>query len=315
LPPELLTLFGDLALDRLRLSRPTKFTFLCGGIIAGAETARPESLRDFLYRVKKAGSRLHLVLAESATQLYRDTDYHDLITFEEDIARIAAVVLVISESPGSLAELGAFAANDTIRRSLRVLVQSTFERAESFVRFGPIERMIKDARENVGFFPWRTHASNGRLVVRSAKPIHRDIEAFIRDHVDATPNTFSWDNSEEVRSFFVIYWIVYLAFAISPTLLQNCVQGLLPNISLREIRNRLFCMQLAGWIGHRAYGARDYYFVLHDVDVFEYAFRPDVGDHDSGRRKVAVAQAFRRIEELPRPIRTAALEARGAAAP
>jgi hypothetical protein len=255
------------------------------------------------------------VLAESATQLYRDTDYRDLITFEEDIARIAAVVLVISESPGSLAELGAFATNETIRKSLRVLVQSTYERAESFVRFGPIERMMKDARENVGFYPWRTHAG-GRLVARSVQPIQRDIEVFIREHVNAVPASVSWSHSEDSQSFFVIYWVVFLAFAISPTLLQECVQALVPGITIREIRNRLFCMQLAGWIGRKAHGARDYYFTLHDADVFEYAFTAGALDHDSGRRKVAVAAGFRAIEHLPRLILATANAARqGVVAP
>lgn len=308
-PPELLALFSDLALDRLRLSRPTKFTFLCGGIVSTTAGARPESLRDFLYRVRNIQSRIDIVLAESATQLYRDTEYSDLITFEEDIARIAAIVLVISESPGSLAELGAFSSNNTIRKSLRVIVQSIYERAESFVRFGPIERMIKDARENVGFYPWRSH-SGGRLVADSARRIHRDIETFIKDHVDATPASFSWINNEDIRSFFVIYWIIYVAFAISPTLLSECVQAVIPGITNKEIRNRIFCMQLAGWIDRRAHGARDYYYTLYDKDVFEYAFNAEVVDKDSGRRKMQVAEGFRAAEDVPRLIRTAAAAAR-----
>jgi len=221
------------------------------------------------------------------------------------------VVLVISESPGSLAELGAFATNPTIRRSLRILVQSNYEKAESFVRFGPIERMIKDARVNVGFYPWRTHAS-GRLVMRSANPICRDIENFVKDHVADTPASFAWSSNDELRSFFVIYWVIFVAFAISPTLLQECLHAILQNVTNQEIRNRLFCMQLAGWIERRSYGGRDYYFTLHDMDVFEYAFRPETADKDSGRRKIAVAAGFRKIETVPGQILTAANTARQA---
>ncbi|WP_204275442.1 retron St85 family effector protein, partial [Enterobacter hormaechei] len=86
-------------------------------------------------------TKYSIVLAEEANQIYRDTEYSDLITFEEDIARIAAVVLVIAESAGSLAELGAFTANDTIRQALRVVIPDHHETAESFVRYGPIERL------------------------------------------------------------------------------------------------------------------------------------------------------------------------------
>ncbi|WP_315716472.1 MULTISPECIES: retron St85 family effector protein [unclassified Bradyrhizobium] len=152
--PELRTLFDDLNLDGVRVFRPSKFMFLCGGYIAKEHDARPVNLRDYLFRVKRISNRYDIVLAEKATQLFRDSAYNDLISFEEDIARIASVVLVIAESPGSLAELGAFTANDTIRNALRVVIQNQHEVAESFVRYGPIERIKKAKRANLAVYPW-----------------------------------------------------------------------------------------------------------------------------------------------------------------
>ena len=104
---ELAQLFKDLDPTRLRIHPPKKTVFLCGGI-AGASTD-VLSLRDYLFRIRNISTELSatIVLAERANALYRDTTYGDLISFEEDIARIASVVLVIAESPGSLAELGA----------------------------------------------------------------------------------------------------------------------------------------------------------------------------------------------------------------
>lgn len=308
-PLELLALFNDLALERLRLLRPTKFVFLCGGTISGTRDDRPESLRDYLFRIRNIQSRMSIVLAESANQLFRDTRYNDLITFEEDIARIASVVLVISESPGSLAELGAFASNDTIRPSLRVLVQSSYERAESFIRFGPIQRIMNDARANVGFYPWRTH-KGGKIVAQSAKTIQRDIEGFIVNHVNATPASFSWEMRPELRLFALIYWIIYLSFSISSDLLHECIRALMPDAQEVDVENKIFCMRLAGWIEIRAHGPIDYYYTLHDRDVFEYAFRPEAIDHDSHRRKLAVSTGFRNAEPVPRLILEAANQAR-----
>jgi hypothetical protein len=112
LAAELVELYNDLHLERLRVHRPSKFLFLCGGALPNGVNDRPGNLRDYIYRVRRIRSPYQVVLAERATQLYRDTAYSDLISFEEDIARIAAVVLVIAESAGSFAELGAFASND-----------------------------------------------------------------------------------------------------------------------------------------------------------------------------------------------------------
>lgn len=46
-------------------------------------------MRHYLLNERKIGRRLKadIVLAETANQLYRDTAYKDLITFEEDIPR------------------------------------------------------------------------------------------------------------------------------------------------------------------------------------------------------------------------------------
>lgn len=174
---ELVELYADLDLGRLRVSRPSKFLFLCGGIVPNGVNAKPGNLRDYIYRVRRMRTRYEVVLAEKATQLYRDTAYGDLISFEEDIARIAAVVLVIAESAGSLAELGAFASNDTIRKALRVMIQEKYARDESFIRYGPVERVKKAKREHLGVYPWREHA-NGRLIARSVTPHYSEIVKF-----------------------------------------------------------------------------------------------------------------------------------------
>ena len=116
---DLLNLFNDLDRAKLRLRRPSKFIFFCGGRLTNQDGAAA-SLRYYLLNDRKISGRLDtdVILAERANQLYRDTDYHDLITFEEDIAKISAMILVVAESEGSLAELGAFASNGVTRSSL-----------------------------------------------------------------------------------------------------------------------------------------------------------------------------------------------------
>jgi hypothetical protein len=186
LAAELVELYNDLDPERLRITRPSKFLFLCGGAVAHDGNPKPQNLRDYIYRVRRLRSSYEIVLAEKANQLYRDTDYTDLISFEEDIARIAALVLVIAESAGSLAELGAFASNNTILKALRVMIKKTHDSGESFIRFGPVQRVrtsYKHAKVgHVGVYPWRDHA-NGKLVITSVKPHYTQIRKFISDHM------------------------------------------------------------------------------------------------------------------------------------
>ncbi len=173
--------------------------FLCGGVISKSADAKPENLRDYLCRVRPLKLHHPIILAEGAVELYRKTHYHDLISFEEDLARIASVVLVIVESPGSFAELGAFASNDTIRKALKVIIQEEYETAESFVRYGPVERVSKAQRSDLGVYPWRMRA--GKLVVRSTISHYSHIKKFFNLHLDSTPRSMSFGSLEDAKLF------------------------------------------------------------------------------------------------------------------
>lgn len=145
------------------------------------------SLRHYLVNERKIARRVRadIILAEKANQLYRDSGYGDLITFEEDIARIAALILVIAESAGSLAELGAFASTDAIRRSLAILIRTNHYDAESFVRYGPVEKARREDSDRIGVYPWRT-SKNDLLIKSTAKPHVRSISNFLNNLIDKT---------------------------------------------------------------------------------------------------------------------------------
>jgi hypothetical protein len=275
---ELSALYNDQDLSRLRFAKPAQFIFLCGGVTDDTSTEKkPLSLRDYLYRVRKFESRIKadIILAERATQLYRETRYSDLISFEEDIARIASLIVVIPKSPGSLAELGAFATDDTIRNALRVIVQDKYEGDESFIRRGPIERVIGQyGRDHVGFYPWRIHANSHHIVLRSVKPRYTAIVKFINDHIGKISVSTNFPSNPSLRLFYVVYWLTYLFVAVSPTILYEAVIDLLPDTIQEDIRNKLYCMMLAGWIKKYAYSGKDYYYVTGSEDPFKYSWTP-----------------------------------------
>jgi hypothetical protein len=308
---EIKSFFDDLLLEKLRIVRPSKFIFLCGGVIAKTPTrSPPENLRDYLCRVRPLRLTHPTVLAEEAVQLFRDSDYSDLISFEEDLARIAAIVLVIAESAGSLAELGAFASNDTIRHVLRVVIQDEYERNESFVRYGPVQRVSKAKRNNLGVYPWKT--KDGKLVVASTSPHYTQIKKFISDHVEATPSRTQFTTLAESKLFYIIYWVIYICKAISFTNILSYIRQIEPTVTQSELNRKLYCMILAKWIGREAYSDKDYYFTRMDVDVFEYHFKPNARDKKVLRRKLAVYQAHELIEKLPQHVRKIAANARKA---
>lgn len=289
---------GEIDRSKLRIKRPTKFVFLCGGAILKDVEPPAINLRDFLWR--KCGlesTSFSYVLAESAQQLYRDSGYTDLISFEEDIARIAAVVLVISESAGSLAELGAFCSNPVISPVLRVIISENNFNQESFIRWGPVERVRMAQRDRVGVFPWIDNKGVSDLE-SSADQYSRDMVEFIEDHVKTSPFTMIYPNDDQVSIFYDIMWIVYLADAINPSKLFDSVKRIYPSLSQTEFRKKIYTLRVARWLAIVPFGGQDYYFLPEQQDPFQYGFREGVMQKEPIRRVLTVrADLFSGVPE------------------
>lgn len=311
MPPELLRLFQDLDLETLRLRRPNKFIFFCGGAMRDDPKAAC-SLRHYLLKDRKIGPRIKadIVLAEEANQLYRDTVYGDLISFEEDIARISALVLLIAESAGSLAELGAFAAIDSIRGRLAVLIQTEHEEADSFVRYGPLEKIKNEDERRMAAIPWRLNGQ-GALIKNSASPHVSDIVRFTNELLKRVPTEEAWRSAEELQSFILILWVLHLSHAMTMTDLLEYAQALRPAITPRELKNKLFCMKLAGWVSKFRHVNTDYWCSTSTHDPFSrYSFVAGAV-RDTFRRKLEVTVAISREMGLSRQVLTRVLEKKG----
>jgi len=296
--------------DKLRVERPKDFVFFCGGANPTAADRTRVSLRHYLLNKKSFFKRVKadIVLAEQANQLYRDTKYENLIDFEADIACIATLVLVIAESAGSLAELGAFASHPTISKALRVIIQNQYYNQESFIRFGPIQLLQNSREENVGVFPWRTFERGG-LIISSVNPHYGEIVAYIRAQIDNTPVKTLFKYGDSLSAFVTIYWIIHLLVAAPIGVIERYleyVKMVLPG----NLRDHLYSLTIAGWIKSHPYGGQTYYFTTIDKDPFDYRFRAEISSKDSLRWKADLAKSLQRTHPLKKHVRLLALDSR-----
>lgn len=136
-----------------RIVRLPQKVWLFGG--PGKFTTRgwegPESLRESFWHqglngVPPSGDHWtkHLDFPEQHEDWWAYSGYDDLLVFERDACHLARAVILFAESPGSLAELGALAVDDTIIDRLVVVVQSKYlqpEQRRSFLSLGPLQRV------------------------------------------------------------------------------------------------------------------------------------------------------------------------------
>lgn len=291
--------------DALRVERPNHVIFLCGGVMAEDEESKASpSLRDYLIRTRKIQRLLNgqIVLAETAQQLYRDTNYPDLISFEEDIARVASIVLVITESAGSLAELGAFASEPVLRDALRVIISEKHFAENSFVRWGPVKRVEARDRTHIGTFPWRTHDKNGNIVKSSIKDYVNDIAAFINEKVGQIDDSKAYHLIPDRQIFFDIIWILHLLEACPPGPLYEAVRIIHPNAGDDLIRDKIFTLKICRLVESFSYSNRDFFFLPMSIDPYDYAYNQGQRVRDLDAKKLEISTEFRDSVDLTRNI-------------
>jgi hypothetical protein len=117
---------------KYRFRRLNPVVFLCG---ADGSKGR-DALRDYL---NKYTPNLNVFYAERVWQIIASLGERDALQMEEDLAKLADLVIVIVESPGTFTELGAFSLSPSLRRKMLAIVDEKYKGDSSFISNGPIK--------------------------------------------------------------------------------------------------------------------------------------------------------------------------------
>lgn len=115
--------------------------FLCGA--ASNDSAR-YTLKNYFH--KRTDLSFQVILAEDFFAVL-DEKYTDLLTLENYLANYSDCILIILESPGAIAELGAFSnGEDEFLKKLLILNENKYASDNSFINKGPIEKIRKKTK-------------------------------------------------------------------------------------------------------------------------------------------------------------------------
>lgn len=82
-------------------------------------------------------------------ELLYSSESKDLLSLEGLLAKTVDIILMIPESPGSFAELGAFANDENLRKKMICILDSKYKKHKSFINQGPIKLVRKANKSNV----------------------------------------------------------------------------------------------------------------------------------------------------------------------
>jgi hypothetical protein len=126
--------------EKYRFRRKGPCIFLCGG----SGSVRRERMRAYLLR--HVPELLGVFYAE---RVWEHITAHEsqmtALQMEAQLAKLADMVVVIVESPGTFAELGAFSLSDDLRVKMLAIVDSKHSSDESFILTGPVRWIDRDS--------------------------------------------------------------------------------------------------------------------------------------------------------------------------
>jgi hypothetical protein len=276
----------------------TGFLFLCGGPHNASEYEPLLSARHVLYHELVSGRHsdlaMRLKLAEDIQDWFRDGKYGDLVTFEEHLAGLSSVILLVVESPGSIAELGAFAVTPAINGRLIALIDEQHFEAESFIRLGPINRLENDTGRKVLVHDWHEIDSLGRRSPAFDKlgPDLSSILSDVRILLNDQNREQVFRRGEPGHTMLLVCELCDLFGALSQQEIGRYLSIVDMSVSPDQVEQYLFLLEKCEVLRVKAKGQGRYYYAPGWTSHVTFAFH-DSQRIDRDRLRVDVVDYYR----------------------
>lgn len=257
---------------------------LCGGPAKIKE--RPDdpdppvaSLRDAITR---ANTSYEVFRPEEITSWHADGVYKNLVSFEADLASVCSLIVIVLESVGALAELGAFSQQDELRKKLVVILPSEFQNDPSFVNLGLLRHIAESNDSSVKAYPWD---------INSPASISGEIVGDVIDDIDQElrklKKTEVLKLSETSHVMVLICNLIGLFAALKESELLSYLDQLGVSILRDDLRRKLFLLEEFRLIRRERYSDSVFYMrgkeAHHGLRLGVTEFGKGVGYQDSLR--------------------------------
>lgn len=270
----------ELLLEKIDLSasrlKPYKgFIFLCGGP-TDIRSPTPISIRDAIYRELSAdeGIERRIRVAEHYKDWSHDGIYRDLVSFEQHLAELSSVIVLVLESPGSIAELGLFSAIQEFKERLLVFIETNHYQSASFIKLGPIDYLEKIYENAAQCDRWtKQEAYREVFDADAAQSLQADFADAVRERaMQATPER-RLDPEKWLHRALLACDLLSLCAALTVRELRMLMIGLGVNYTEAELKQLLFLLERVDLVAMEPKGDRRYYVTIDDREHIHLGIR------------------------------------------
>lgn len=206
-----------------------------------------------------------LTLAEHFKDWVNDSIYHDLVLFEDDIASISSLIIIILESAGALTELGLFTKNESLKNKLLIFVNDTHYHANSFVKLGPLRHLEKARENSVCAYPWDENDLDNSL-----KNILSEMHQDITNTISTLEKDQKFDIANKGHLAFIIYELIKIFRALIFTEIESFLGKIGITLAKDELKKLLFLLNKFELVKSLKRGNLDYYYAHVDTEKISF---------------------------------------------
>lgn len=107
--------------------------------------------------IRHRHKRMLLFYADDVWEHIAGSTKLNALEMEATLGELADIVIIIVESPGTFAELGAFSLSESLRKKLLPIVEKEFQPDASFINTGPLSWINKDSNFSPAIFAQFPH--------------------------------------------------------------------------------------------------------------------------------------------------------------
>lgn len=267
-------------MDRTRVfvEPPTDLIFLCGGK-TGKPVGKLLSIRDAFLKIpdNPALEGRKILLAEKVNTFHLSRPaYADLLRFEIDFAQICELVLLFSESQGSIAELGAFSMVPEIASKMLVVVRDYHLKEDSFIKLGPVQHLKLEHGEHSLFILNDADTGMSKTSIKNVDlDVLRDrLTPAINDRFQAVKEKVTFDRDRRGHLIKFMVGFVQEFGGLTAAELVMILTEFEVNLDVNEVDKLMLCAEAAKWVVRDQRGFETYYFALpgtKDAIVLKFA--------------------------------------------
>ena len=290
-----------------RIRNTPNLIFLCGGKIASFGAVHG-SARDYFYRHLKAhapGLAKRVKLAEEVNAWFRSDVFPDLLELEAYLADLSDITILFVESPGSIAELGAFAASDTLRPRTLAVPTSRFDSERSFISDGPVRKLRNESDSLIHTYSWDPSHLQSTDAVAELAYMAGQLVTLLQARQSTRRKEQRFDPRRPGHCLLLVSDLVRIAGIITVTDLREVLEAFNCQPDRPVVDRYLSLLESLGFINKTHYGTQVFYVQGQATPFIRYNFKGDAPIKDVARIGRAIRDA---LEPNPRRALTAALK-------